>query len=195
MLDEAHLFLTEVTFRAHLRNLTSILQYKANVVFITATLPRSLLHLLNTKFGIGNFNSIIWGSSNRSDISYRRVYFRAKEDRDDVLRNTLQSIEQEDDDVRNKILIFVTNKKQGEDLARLLDSEVVYSGKEDLLSILKRFIESRSWRVLITTSVLEVGIDIRQIKYTISIEPIYSLISVVQSSGRVRRRGVSYIIC
>ena len=113
-------------------------------MFITTTLPRSLLHLLNTKFGIRNFNSIIWGSSNRSDISYQRVYFRTKEDRDEVLRNTLRSIEQEDDDIRNKILIFIINKKQGEELARLLDSEVVYLGKEDVLSILKRFIKSNS---------------------------------------------------
>ena len=49
--------------------------------------------------------------------------------------------------------------------------------------------------MLITTLVLEVGIDIRQIKYTVSVEPIYSLTSVVQSSGRIRQRGVSYIIC
>lgn len=46
-----------------------------------------------------------------------------------------------------------------------------------------------------TTSVLEVGIDIKRIKYTISVEPIYSLTSVVQSSGRIRQREVSYIIC
>jgi hypothetical protein len=43
MLDEAHLFLIEATFRLQLRNLITILQYKADVVFITATLPRSLL--------------------------------------------------------------------------------------------------------------------------------------------------------
>jgi len=40
-----------------------------------------------------------------------------------------------------------------------------------------------------------VGIDIKQIKYTISVEPIHSLTSVVQSSGRIRQRGVSYIVC
>ena len=111
VLNEAYLFLIELTFRLHLRDLTTILQYKANVVFITATLPRPLLYLLNTRFGISNFNSIIRGSSNRSDISYRRVYFRAKEDKDEVLRNTIRDIDQEDGDVGNKILIFVTNKK------------------------------------------------------------------------------------
>ena len=164
-------------------------------MFITATLPRPLLHLLNTRFGISDFNSIIRGSSNRSDISYRRVYFRAKEDRDDAVRNTIREIEHEDSDVRGKILISVTNKKQGEDLADLLQSEIVYSGKEDLQRVLQELIQSRTQRTLITTSVLEVGMDIKQIKYTISIEPVYSLTSVVQSSGRIRQRGVSYIIC
>jgi superfamily II DNA/RNA helicase len=195
MLDEAHLFLIEVSFRLKLRDLASILQYKANVVFITATLPRPLLHLLNTTFGISNFNSIIRGSSNRSDISYRRVYFRSKEDRDEAVRKTIRNIHEEDGDVGNKILIFVTSKRQGEDLAELLGSEVVYSGKEDLQPTLQEFIQSKSQRTLVTTSVLEVGIDIKQIKYTISIEPIYSLTSIVQSSGRIRQRGVSYIIC
>lgn len=195
LLDEAHLFLIEVTFRLHLRSLTTILQYKANIVFITATLPKPLLHLLNTTFGVSSFNSIIRGSSNRSDISYRRVYYRAKDEREEAIDNTIREIEREDGNVGNKILIFVTNKKQGETLAERLDSQVVYSGKEELWSILEEFISSNCQRTLVTTSVLEVGIDIRQIKYTISIEPIYSLTSVVQSSGRIRQRGVSYIIC
>lgn len=195
MLDEAHLFLIEATFRVQLRNLITVLQYKADVVFITATLPRPLLQLLNTTFGIANFNSIIRGSSNRSDISYRRVYYRAKGDRDEVVRETIRDIERGDDDVRNKVLIFVTNKKQGEDLAELLGTDTVYSGKEDLQRIMREFIESKTQRSLVTTSVLEVGIDIKQIKYTISVEPIYSLTSVVQSSGRIRQRGVSYIVC
>ena len=195
MLDEAHLFLIEATFRLQLRDLISILQYKADLVFITATLPRPLLQLLNTTFGIGDFNSIIRGSSNRSDISYRRVYYGSREERDEVVLETMRKIEQEDDDVRNKVLVFVTNKKQGEVLAELLGTGTVYSGKEDLQEILGEFIESKTQRSLVTTSVLEVGIDIRQIKYTISVEPIYSLTSVVQSSGRIRQRGISYIIC
>ena len=61
----------------------------------------------------------------------------------------------------------------------MLGTDTVYSGKEDLQEILGEFIESKTQRSLVTTSVLEVGIDIRQIKYTISIEPIYSLTSVV----------------
>ena len=118
MLDEAHLLMIEEKFRLHLRNVTSVVQYSANVVFITATLPRALLQLLNTRFGISNFNSIIRGSSNRSNISYRRVYFRTKDDRDKAVCGTIRKINEEDGDVKNKILIFVTNKKQGEDLAR-----------------------------------------------------------------------------
>ena len=61
----------------------------------------------------------------------------------------------------------------------MLDSEVVYLSKEGLPRILEKFIKSQTQRTLMTTSVLEVGIDIKQIKDTISIEPIYSLTSVV----------------
>ena len=93
MLDEARLFLMEATFRLKLRDLTNVLLYKANVVFITTTPLRPLLHLLNTTFSISNFNSIIRGSRDRSDISYQRVYFRAKEDRDEALRNTIRDID------------------------------------------------------------------------------------------------------
>lgn len=195
LLDEAHLFLLERTFRLDLRDVASVVQYRANVVLISATLPRPLLQLLNRTFGIGQFNSVIRGSSNRSDISYRRVYFRAREDRDEAVCGTIRAIDREDGDVANKIVVFVTSKKQGEELAERLHTDVVYSGKDDLARILEEFIHSKTQRTLVTTSILEAGVDIRQIKYTISVEPIYSLISVIQSSGRIRQRGVSYVVC
>lgn len=93
MLDEAHLFLIATTFRLQLRDLITILQIKANIVFVTATLPQPLLFLLNKTFGFSHFNSIVRGSSNRSDISYRRVYLRTKEDRDDAVQSTVREIE------------------------------------------------------------------------------------------------------
>lgn len=193
-LDEAHLFITKQTFRAPLRFLKSILRHSTNIVAITATMPKALLRIYNLTFGIGQFNNIIRGTSNRADITYKREYFRLPDEKLTVVANIVDRITRTERDRRAKILIFVTGKESGRLLSELLKAKFLYSGKEDFDTTLTDFLADNSSPVLITTSVLEVGIDIPQVRYTICVEPWYSLLSLVQSSGRIRNKGISYIV-
>ena len=55
ILDEAHLFIIEESFRPLLKYTTSILKYKIPILFLSTTLPNLLITLLETKFNIVNF--------------------------------------------------------------------------------------------------------------------------------------------
>lgn len=194
ILDEIHLFLIESTFRFSLKYISTILKYKVNLIFITATLPLSLLNLLNNTFSIEDYNKVIRGTSNRSNIKYTRLFYNNYKDKVSLIRDTLSNINREDPTIENKVLLFVTSKKIGLELEEALNIPFIYKDREDYLIVLEEFITSKVNRVLITTSILEVGLDIKEIKYTINIDPIYSLISIIQSSGRIRNSGESYII-
>ena len=189
-----HLFLLEKNFRLELKYFKTLLKYKANIILLTATLPNSLLTILENTLNIKGYTKVIRGISNREDISYIRLYFKKKEEELTILKDTIAKITKEDIDPRNKILIFINSKAKGEEISLELKVNFIYSKKDNLDTILKEFLESSSSRVLITTSILEVGLDLSNIKYTINLEPIFSLISIVQASGRIRNRGTSYII-
>lgn len=194
-LDEIHLFLLEENYRLKLQYLTTLLKYKANIVFISATMPNSLINLLETRFNIKNNNNIIKGDCNRNNISYNRIYIQ-KYTIDIITKtiaNIINNIESKDNNINNKIVIFTTQIKQGLELEKRLGYKFIYSNLKEEINIEELF-NNINLRVIITTSILEVGLDIQSIKYTINIEPIYSLISIIQSTGRIRNIGTSYII-
>lgn len=193
-IDEVHLFLLERQFRLKLKYFRSILKYKANLVFLSATLPINLLNILEETLEIKGLNKIIRGSSNRENIEYKRIYFKNNKEETIKLNEILKEIEQTDLNLNNKILIFITSKEKGEKIAKLLNIDFIYSSLETKDTILEDFLNNNTKRTIITTSILEVGLDLSSIKYTINLEPIYSLISLIQSSGRIRISGTSYIL-
>ena len=194
-LNEIHLFLLEKDFRLHLKHLTTIIKYLTNLVFISATLPNSLIKLLEKEFSITNNNNIIKGNCNRNNISYKRIYYKeySIETIISIIVNIINIIELTDNNINNKIVIFVNNIKQGKQLEKLLNYKFIYSNIENKFELEELF-NNLDLRVIITTSILEVGLDLQNITYTINLEPIFSLISIIQSSGRIRNSGISYII-
>jgi superfamily II DNA/RNA helicase len=193
-IDEIHLFLLEANFRLNLKYFSTILKYKASLVFLSATLPNSLIRILESTLNIKGINKVIKGSSNRDNIEYRRLFYRNKKEELEVLSNTLKEIESKDIELDNKILIFINSKAKGLELSKTLGLDFIYSNLEGLDLILKNFLETNSKRALLTTSILEVGLDLPSIKYTINLDPIFSLTSIIQSSGRIRASGISFII-
>lgn len=142
-------------------------------------MPKSLLNILESTLNIKGSNKVIRGSSNREDITYKRIYFKTNKEELSKLGDLLKEITINDLDVNNKILIFVSTKDKGKDLARLFNLDFIYSDLEEKDTILDNFISNRGKRALITTSIAEVGLDISSIRYTINLEPIYSLISII----------------
>ena len=154
-------------------------------MFITTTLPISLLNILEDKLDIIENNRVIRGSSNRSNISYKHIYYKTKEEELLEINRVIKEIERRDTNVENKVLIFVSSIKVGNKLKDLLNLNFIYSTLKDKDTLLNSFLNRNTNRVLITTSILEVGLDLKNIRYTINIDPIFSLISIVQSSGRI----------
>lgn len=192
-LDEIHLLLLERTYRLKLKYLTSLSKYKATLVFVSATLPIALLNILEDRFRIKDYNKVIRGSSNRPSIEYIRRYYREEKQELEIVKETLEEINNKELTTNNKVLIFVTDKSKGEYLKTRLGVDFLYSTLINKDELLDTFYNSSS-RALITTSLLEVGIDYSLIKYTIILEPIYSITSIIQSSGRIRDEGTAYLI-
>lgn len=178
-IDEIHLFLLEANYRLKLKYFNTLLKFKANIVFLSATLSYTLLKILENTLNIKGSNLVIRGSSNREDITYKRIYFRTKQEELSKLKDLLSSIEVDDINLDNKILIFTNSKKQGLELQTLLSLDFIYSNCPNKETILNNFLNSNSSRALITTSILEVSLDLPNIKYTINLEPIFSLLSLV----------------
>ena len=193
-IDEIHLFLLEASYRPKLKYFSTLLRFKANIVFLSATLPNTLLRILENTLNIRELNRVIRGSSNREDITYKRLYYKNNKEEFILLTNTLADIESRDKNIDNKILIFINNIKKGLDLEEKLGLDFIYSNKANKEAILEDFLAGRSRRAILTTSILEVGLDLPTIKYTINLDPIYSLTSIIQSSGRIRSKGTSFII-
>lgn len=193
-IDEIHLFLLEANYRLRLKYFPSLLKYKANLIFLSATLPTILLKILETTLNIKGINKVIRGNSNRDDIVYNRLYYKTNNEELLVLTNTLKEIEDRDKNLKNKILVFINNTKKGIELEDKLNLDFIYSNKANRDNILRDFLGNSSRRAILTTSILEVGLDLPDIKYTIILEPIFSLTSIIQSSGRIRASGTTYII-
>lgn len=193
-IDEIHLFLLEANYRLRLKYFSSLLKYKANLIFLSATLPTTLLKILETTLNIKGINKVVRGNSNRDDIVYNRIYYKTNNEELLVLTNTLKEIEGRDKNLKNKILIFINNTKKGIELEDKLNLDFIYSNKANKDNILRDFLNNSSKRAILTTSILEVGLDLPNIKYTLILEPIFSLTSIIQSSGRIRASGTTYII-
>jgi superfamily II DNA or RNA helicase len=193
-LDEIHLFLLEKTYRKILRFISSIRKFRVSLVFISATLPKELATLLTKEFNITKGYNLIRANTSRPNISYRLNPISKNstllETIKDLLSNTLSSKLTKD----NKCLVFINNEKQGLYLSKELDLDFYYSKSSNKDTILEEFLENPYKKVLLTTSILEVGVDFNIISYIIYLDPISSLLSIVQSIGRIRNKGIGFII-
>jgi superfamily II DNA helicase RecQ len=195
-LDEIHTLILEANYRPILKYINSLLKYRVPLVFISATLPCSLLGLLNKEFFLEpKDNIIIQGPLNREDISYNITSINSKLDVKDNILSILKIFKAKGLGPQRKALIFINNTNRGLVLSKDLDIEFYYSNNPYKDSILKTFLEPNSKSlVLLTTSSLSIGVDFNIIAFTLHLEPLYSLIDYIQESSRIRNKGYSYIL-
>jgi superfamily II DNA helicase RecQ len=195
-LDEIHCLILESNYRPILKYINSLLKFKFSIIFITATLPSSLLNILNKEFFLDTRdNIIIRGSSNREDISYNIILRNNKIREEEDINNIIDIFRSQGLDSSNKALIFVNSTTRGLNLSSLLSIDFYYSNNPNKDNILKVFLEPNNKSlVLITTSALGLGIDFNIIKYTLHLTPLYSLLDYIQESSRIRNKGYSYIL-
>jgi superfamily II DNA helicase RecQ len=193
-LDEIYLFLLERNYRKILRYISSILKFKIPLVFISATLPLDLITLIEREFNITRGHRIIRASASRPNIEYNLRYITKGNTKVKELELLLKKDIYPRTNKDNKTLIFINSEALGLEISSKLDLPFYYSKGSNKESTLKEFLEDPYQNVLLTTSILEVGVDFSSITFIIYLEPIYSLISLVQSIGRIRNKGIGYIL-
>lgn len=196
-LDEVHVLLLEQDFRPVLNFISTLLKFRVALVFITATLPKSLLKLLEKEFCLTKGqNQVLRASTVRKDISYNIHYYNPKDDLQLTLARlenrlrTLSSLEVQ------KGLLFVSSIEEGLKISRegglLFYHAKLPKGRQDI--VLQSFLEDISNSILVITSALSIGVDFSQITFTIHFLPVYSLLNFVQESSRIRGRGHSFLL-
>ena len=61
----------------------------------------------------------------------------------------------------------------------MLDLDFIYSKLENINNIINDFLTTNTKCFILATSILEVSLNFQNIKYTISIDPIYSLGNII----------------
>lgn len=201
--DEAHLIVLEPTFRPKLKGLSSIVALELQLVFISATLPISLIDILEQEFLIIE-PLIIRDSTTRSNIKYitKELPDYKQESLVEYLKDTIKEglsncIENE------RGIIFTNTKNLGFYLAKELKIPFIYSSKDPIekannIKLLNKCLDPKSnIKVFISTNLAGVGISRDFLKFSIHIPPIFSLVYLDQEIGRIGRnnkKAYAYIL-
>jgi len=177
-LDEIHALLLESNFRPILKYINSLLKFKIPLIFISATLPISLINILNKEFFLESKNNIIIrGPSTRSNISYNIIYNNSKLKEKENILNIISIFKSKGLNSTNKALIFINSTKKGLVLSELLNIDFYYFNNSNKEKILNTFLElNNKSLILLTTSSLGLGVDFNIIIFTLYITPLYSLL-------------------
>lgn len=195
VVDECHLTVTAASYRPSLVDLTTIRGIRTQFVYLTATLPPSML----AEFEERNYlhrPTIIRASSNRPNIRYAVEVARSQ-------RRTL--LEQAADRARaewersgrfdhscDKIILYVRAVADAEALAGLLgcESYTAQSGAfEERKAILDRWTRDPLRPYVVATSALAEGFDDPHVRFVVNVGEPESLVVFAQESGRAGRDG------
>jgi superfamily II DNA helicase RecQ len=182
--DEAHKLLTDLSYRPKLEDL-KLLNLPCQLIFISGTFPPSLEQKFEDTFLLPE-PEYIRCATNRPNFRYR-IRIRPTKDIEDEAANfvleKLQYIRRE-----RKMLIFYPNVKGAERLAKGLGCAVYHARAPNKDADLEAFKEGRSC-LLVATSALGAGMNIRNIGEILHIGKPYGLIDYIQESSRGGRDG------
>lgn len=201
VIDECHTLLgTSSTFRTKLSKLGTLFGVRAQMVFLSATLPPALLPQLYKRLPVSPPQvSIYRARTSRPNIQYR--FFRPSvSDSNPTLDNEnswvqapivtqfIQDCLQSHTDGRT--IIYGTYVPHVTLLAELLDCDAFYSDVPNKNEIWEQFCTSPTG-VLVATGALGMGVDLPNVRLVIHLGQPRSLLDYAQESGRAGRDGLS----
>ncbi|KAK6362436.1 hypothetical protein LTS17_012863 [Exophiala oligosperma] len=194
-LDEVHTIVLEQNFRWVMKYVNSLLQYRVPLVFISATLPVSLLHLVEKEFLLPQgVNQIIQAQTIREEIKYKIVNIDHYITPDDI-NHILERFRQKGLHSRGKAVIFVPTYKLGTTLSNKLSLPFYNAKDPEKDSILRSFLSDDGVLALLATSALALGVDFSVVRFTLHVPPhLGGLVDFIQGSSRIRRDGISIIL-
>ena len=182
IIDECHLILNNNSnFRKQLGRLGELIDFKTQLILLTATLPPRYQSDLFNKLYIKESEVKIYRSpSNRVNIRYSVRY---KQSDDQILEFIQRKSNQY---INDRLIIYTRTRDIANSLQKRLKWLVYYSNSSQRDQTLQRFLNSNNSRIIATSS-LGLGLDIPNARAIIHIGRPYSLLDYAQESGRAGR--------
>jgi len=197
VMDEAHLVLTDSSYRPSLHGLPGVFsRVKAPVVALSATLSPQFEPALADKIGAGGGTiRVVRGKTNRPEIAYFVHHPRLVVGVDPTLLQAAATLVRETlvrrfPDGRG-VLYFRTVSDceiASRDLqCPLYHSRMTSEARQDSFD---SFAQGSTPRYICATTALGVGVDIPGIRWTLHVDEPYDITSFAQQTGRAGRDGV-----
>jgi superfamily II DNA or RNA helicase len=126
-----------------------------------------------------------------NDLSYQEIYEKFivnSEERNKIVVDLVEAIKKQVPD--SKILILVKNLDHLNILKKLIKDAFTLEGADDLserYKVVSKFIKAKNAAVLVGTTVLQTGIDIKAITHMINARSLQGEIPTIQGMGRALR--------
>ena len=182
VIDECHIILNNnLNFRKQLGRLGELIDFKTQLILLTATLPPRYQSDLFNKLYIKESDVKIYRSpSNRVNIRYS---VRLEQSNEQILEFIQRKSNQY---INDRLIIYTRTRDIANNLQKRLKWLVYYSNSLQRDQTLQRFLNSNNSRIIATSS-LGLGLDIPNARAIIHIERPYSLLDYAQESGRAGR--------
>jgi len=192
VVDECHTVLSEDELRSAMGELYQLRGLEVPMVFMTATLPPRAVIDFEKSLGLtGNSIRYIRGRSQREDIDLRVI--KCGNGRSlTVAMGLLRECEEDLGKRGMKAVVYCRTKKQAAAMGgeRMLNCGV-YTGEaddEEREKVLREWLEGEGAVFMVSTTAFGQGIDISKIAETYHVGMPYSMLNLIQESGRCRPR-------
>lgn len=206
IVDECHTVLaSRADFRPEMRKLGELVRIGVQMVFMTATLrPTDETRFCHNMNIIGKGVHKIRGCTSRPNIRYQiRRYekgnARGRQSKGNSISSVITATIGIVGEMKTKyptpakIIIYIRNKKQAEELSETLGCLLYHADVDDRQGKSKRLAEwykgSEDSRVVVATNALGLGVDVGDTRAVIHAEMPRDISDFVQESGRAGRDG------
>lgn len=195
--DEAHLFVSEGSFRVHFTLLARLTLFTVPIVLTTGTCPSHIEQVLQVGF-FGGIRSplVIRSNTNRKNLQYL-----VREVHGNVPNAVINEVIVRSDTVSQgeKIIVFSTSFAHVDLIRqRLADSGIACEYYQGNMSDEEKALSFARWRehttVMVATSAFGIGIDYHSVRHVIFFGAPFSLEEYIQQAGRAGRDNPSDVV-
>jgi superfamily II DNA/RNA helicase len=196
ILDEAHLILTSSDYRPKMRLIRQLRNLRAQFVFLTGTLPPSMLQAFQQKLLLSE-PTVIRSTTFRKDLRYTVERLPTPGLGQSFLQLAAQAIRTKlaqaelHDEAAGRAIVYSTRRHEVDTLATLLDCEVYYSDSgtvQQKAAVMERW-RSGARRVIAATSAFGMGVDYGHVRVVFHMGVPSEAVGFAQEVGRLGRDG------
>lgn len=192
IIDECHLLITSRTYRSIMYRVKEVLVLRTQFVLLSGTLPLQVEQRLRDECQLAEL-SVVRGLCVRENIAYKAKQYSSSREKEQLLevKEYIEAYFARFSSWADKVLVFGPTKARIECLGELLECPVYHASLPNKEEVLKAYLTCQDayYKILISSSALEEGIDYPSIRLVVYIDFAYSFIGLLQGSGRAGRDG------